>query len=129
MDIIDLRRKSDGKIRPNQDVLGVPAIDGVAGEGWPVAEVLHVVCTEPAIAINPTHPTHTHSAPEGKILGFTANHLTHYLVTRDELGHSSWQISFNDMQIGSTDSAGKHTKEQVSPYEVRLRDLCHRNKG
>jgi hypothetical protein len=127
--IIDARRKRNGEVRPDEDVLGIPAIDRIAGKSRRLAQVLHLVPTEPAIAIDSTHPAHADATCERKTLGCPVDYFTHDLVSWYELRHQSWQISLYDMEVSSTDSARNYTQEHVPRFEVGLRDLCYRHKG
>jgi hypothetical protein len=81
MHIIDARRKRNGEVRPDEDVLRIPTIDRIARKGRLLAQVLHLVPTEPAIAIDSTHPAHADATCERKTLGCPVDYFTHDLVS------------------------------------------------
>ena len=56
VDVIEAGRQWNREISPNRGVFGVTAIDGVAGESGPIAEIFHAVTAIPAPAVHTTHP-------------------------------------------------------------------------
>ena len=69
-----------------------------------IAEVLHVVAAEPAIAVYPTHPGDAHARSKGQILGCAFHHLADDLMTGDDARPNWREIAFNDMEIGAADA-------------------------
>jgi hypothetical protein len=54
--IIQRIRKGKHKVRPDEGIFSISAINGVAGEGSRIAEVFKTVLTIPALAVGPANP-------------------------------------------------------------------------
>jgi hypothetical protein len=71
-------------------------------------------------AIRPAEPANTDARAEWDILRGAADYFTDNLVAWDHARLFGWQIAFDDVQIGTANSAGAHSQENVSVPELRI---------
>ena len=105
--------------------LGIAAVQGVAGELRPVAEVFQM---HPAVWTSATgvaEPRHSHPHAHLK-----ASHARPYLgdtaddfVARDQRQFRRRQLAIDHMQIGAADAAGRNVDADLARARRWLRDV------
>jgi len=109
-------RDREAEARVGDRVLGVAAVEVVAGEARSVAEVLPAAQAVAALAARPAEPRDA-DAPAGR------------LVDADDLvaGHERQlrvgQLAVDDVQVGAADPAGADADEQLAGLGLRLGEL------
>jgi hypothetical protein len=125
MYVIQPSGQRKGEIGAHEDILGIASIHRVSGEGGPIAQIFHVVMTVPAIAIDTAHPGNADPRSERQLRGRAFDHFPDDLMTGYELRSKRRQISFNDVQVSATDSAGNHPKQNMSGCELWTGDILN----
>jgi hypothetical protein len=92
-----------------------------------IAQVLHVVATEPAIAVDPTHPGNANARSNGQFRGCALYHLADDLMTGDDARLNGRKIAFDDVEIGAADATRDDLEQYVSGLPLRLREILNRN--
>ena len=125
MYVIQTSGQRESEIGAHEDILGIASIHRVSRKGGPIAQVFHAVMTVPAIAIDAAHPGNADPRSERQLRGRAFDHFAHDLMTGNEL-RSEWrQISFNDVQVSATDSAGNHPQQNMSGFELWTGDVLN----
>jgi hypothetical protein len=101
------------EVGTDEDVFGVAAVDGVAGEGGVVAEVFFVAEAEGAGAVCAADPGDAHAGACGEFGGCAFDDFAYDLVAEDEGLVDEREIAFEDVEVGATDSAGEDAEEDV----------------
>src|SRR4029453_15296846 len=99
------RRHHKAVPRIGQRLLGEAAVDGVAREAGPVAEVLAAAGAEAAPPAGPAEPGNAHPLAWGEA-GDTAAKLQHRpddLVAEDQRELGLGELAADDMQVGAAD--------------------------
>jgi len=125
MHVIQTGRQRKSEVRARQGIFGIASIYGISSEGRPITEILQSVTAVPAIAIYATHPGNTGSGSQRQLRGRTLNHLSDNLMARNELRFKRRQVPFNDVQVGTTDPAGNHPKQDMPGFKLWTRDILH----
>src|SRR6266851_2363409 len=118
-----------GEVGADQSVLGVATIDGVAGEGGVVAEVLGSAKAVGAGTIGASYPGDAYSRAMGELRGCALDHLADDLMAGDQGFVNQGKIAFEDVQVGTADSAGKHTEQEVPRDEAWAWDFFDAQSG
>ena len=110
------------------DVLGVASVDGVAGEGGVVAEVLFVAEAEGAVSVGSGDPGDSDASALGEFVGcsfygLAFDDLAYDLVAEDEVVAEGREVAFVDVEVGAADSAGEDAKDDVAGREFGARDV------
>jgi hypothetical protein len=79
-----------------------------------IAEVLHVVAAEPAIAVYSAHPEDADARSHGQIRGCAFNQLADDLMAGDDTRQDWREVAFNDVQICAADATSEHLEQNVS---------------
>jgi hypothetical protein len=79
----------------------------------------------PAIAIDTAHPGNADPRSERQLRGRAFDHFPDDLMTGNESRPQRRQISFNDVQVSATDSAGNHPKQNMSGCELWTGDILN----
>src|SRR5215475_6447577 len=106
------QRKNE--IPPGHRKLSIAAIDGVAGKRRRIAKILE---PSPAIgtsSIDSAHPGDPHAALQRKIGAGSSHDFADNLVTGNHSIAAHGQLTLDDVQIGSADSAGPHPQEHFA---------------
>jgi len=106
-----------GEVGADEDVFGVASIDGVAGEGGVVAEILFVAEAEGAGAVGASDPGDTDAHADGAFGCSSADNLADDLVAGDEgLMHEA-EVALEDVEVGAADTAGEDAEHDLSVGE------------
>ena len=119
-------RQGDREISAHGHIFRITAVYGVAGECGCVAEVLHAVRAEPAIAIDAAHPGDTNASSDGQIGGSAFCHFADNLMAGNNARLDGREIAFDDVEIGAANAAGKDFEQDVSGLGLRPRDILDR---
>src|SRR5205823_5993417 len=103
-------------------LLGVTAVEVVAGEAGPVAEVLLPGAAVAAHAVRPTEPWHADTAARGERLA-ALDHRAHDLVSEHERELRLVELAVADVQIGAADPARVDAEPHLSGLELRAWQL------
>jgi len=103
-----------GEVGAGEDVFSVASIDGVAGEGGVVAEVLFVAETEGTGAVSSADPGDTDAHAEGTFGRGSADDFADDLVAGDEGLVYKAEVAFEDVEVGAADTAGEDAENHVS---------------
>ena len=98
--------KCQAKTFIDDGVLGIAAVQVVAGEPRVVTEVLAAGTAEPAVAVRPAEPGN----PDAPIL---ADDSSDDLVAEHERQLRVRQLAVEDVEVGPADAAGLHPDEQL----------------
>ena len=110
--LIERIGQGDGKIRPRQRILRIPAVDGIAREYRRIAEILSASATVRTCSIGTAEPGNTHPFPAGQFTDdlMTGNHP-----------FANWpEFPFNYMQIGPADATSEHAHRHITRRCNRL---------
>src|SRR5262245_49087407 len=96
-----------------EGVLGVPAVERVAGEPRAVAEVFPPGSTVGAFAAGPTEPRHAHAVADSEAFdaGAFAFHDANDFVPWHERQLRIWQLPINNVEIGTAHAACTHADQ------------------
>ena len=114
---VEAGRQRVAEVGADEGELGVAAVDGVAGEGGVVAEVLHGVGAEPAGAVDAAHPGDADARAEGELGRGAFDDLADDLVAGDEAGLERRKVALGDVQVGAADAAGDDAEQDVAGGE------------
>ncbi len=112
-----------GEIGADGGELGVAAVDRVAGEDGVVAEVLHAVTAEPAIAVNAADPGDAGARADGQVCGCAFNDFADDLMAGDDARVEGRKIALDDVEIGAADAAGDDFEENFAGLRLGARDV------
>ena len=79
-----------------------------------IAEVLHIMAAEPAIAVDPAHPGDAHTCSDGEGRSCAVHHLTNDLMAWDDARLNCREVTFDDVEIGSADATGDDLEQHFS---------------
>src|SRR5713226_5326779 len=82
--IIQCGGKGKDKIRPGECILGISAVDGVAGESSRITEIFKAVLAIPALPINAANPGNPNAGAQRKTGRSALDDFTNDLVTRNQ---------------------------------------------
>lgn len=117
--VVEAGGQGEDEVGADEGVLGVAAVDGVAGEGGVVAEVFFVAETEGAGAVGSADPG---DADAGACVS-AFDDLAYDLVAEDEGFLDEGEVAFEDVEVGAADSAGEDSEEDVVRGERRSGDV------
>jgi hypothetical protein len=121
--VADRDREAEARVRDR--ILGVSAVDLVAGKPCRLAQVLSSRSAESALAARPSHPRHADPAsrldPGRPRLDL--ENLAHYLVSGDQRQLRIREISVHDVEIGSANPAGPHPQQDLTGLDPWSLDL------
>ncbi len=92
--------------RAHKNIFGIATIHCVARERRFVAEILHATTAIRAIAINATHPGNADTGSSRQFQGRAFDYFSHDLMARSQARAKRRKISFNDVKVSATHSAG-----------------------
>jgi len=101
------------EVGADEGVFGVAAVDGVAGEGGVVAEILFVVSAEAAGAVGAADPGDADASVWGEFGGGAFDDFADDLVAEGEGLVDEGKVAFEDVEVGAADSAGEDAEEDV----------------
>ena len=118
-----------GEVGAGEGVLGVAAVDGVAGEDGVVAEVLHAVAAEPAVAVDAADPGDADARAERKLGGGAVDDFADDLMAGDDARVERRKVALDDVEVGAADAAGEDAEEDVAGVRVGRGMSSMRRKG
>uniref|UniRef100_A0A0U1PBP6 Uncharacterized protein n=1 Tax=Mizugakiibacter sediminis TaxID=1475481 RepID=A0A0U1PBP6_9GAMM len=123
-----LRGQGEAVARVGERVLGVAAVELIAGEARLLAQVLAAAAAVGANAAGPAQPRHADALAFAEALDARAarHHRADDLVAGDQLRLRLRQLAVDHVQIGAADRAGVHADQQLLRTRLgprpRLRD-------
>jgi hypothetical protein len=111
--VVDGGRESEGEVGANEGIFGVASVDGVAGEGGIVAEIFFVAAAEGTGAVGAPDPRDADPHAERAVAGGAFDDFADDLVSGDEGLMDEGDVAFEDVEVGSADSAGEDADEEV----------------
>src|SRR5579864_136135 len=121
MKVIQLWGNRKTKICAGKRVFGIAAVNGVAGECGKVTQVFHVAPAVSAGAVDAADPGNTN--PAAFLYSFSCDNFTHNLVSGNNARMARRKFTFDNVQIGVTDSAGEHTQQNVTWFRLGSGDV------
>jgi hypothetical protein len=112
-----------GEVGADEDVLAIAAVDGVAGEDGVVAEVFFAAKAEGAGAVGSADPGDADAHVVWAIRGGAVDDLADDLMAEDKRAVEETEVALGDVEVGATDSAGEHAKEDMALGEDGDRDF------
>jgi hypothetical protein len=106
MCVIQARGQRESEVGAHQNIFGIATIHCIARERRFVAEILHTTTAIRAIAIDATHPRNADTASRRQLQGRAFDYFSHDLMARSQAGTKRRKISFNDVKVSATHSAG-----------------------
>ena len=106
-------------------ILGVAAIDVVAGEAGAIAEVLAVTSAVAALSVRPAKPGNADAIAGREALGARTERgdLADDLVAENERQLGAGQFTVDDVQIGATYTTGLDLDQHLARPGLGLRDV------
>jgi hypothetical protein len=101
------------KVRSREDTLGETSIYGIPGESGMIAQIFAAMPAIPAIAVHTTHPGDADSCALRQLVCFAFDDLPHDLMTGYELRLLRREISFDYVQVRTTNPARNDAKQYV----------------
>ena len=120
MKIIESCRQRNHEIAAGQCEFGVAAVDGVAGEGGRVAEVLATPEAVPAGSVRAADPGDAHAGAEWKCRRVSICDFPDDLVTGYQWLLPRRQFTFDNMQVGPASATSPDPYQNVTGSEFRL---------
>jgi hypothetical protein len=113
--IVVRRRHAETKPGIRNGILCVASIDLISRESCGAAQILAGRATELTHPARMPQPRNAHAVPGHKALNVGADLFdsTDNLVTWDNWNGRRWQLSVNDVQIGTTHATGEDCHEQL----------------
>jgi hypothetical protein len=124
--IVEARRQWNGEIGANRHILRIAAVHRVAGKYGMIAEVLHLVAAEPAIAVHAAHPGDAHARSDGQVRGCAFHHFADDLMAGNNARPDGRQIAFDDVEIGAADATGDDFEQYLSGLRLRPGNVLNR---
>src|SRR5579875_352797 len=121
--VVEAFRQGIDEIAPREGVLGVAAVDVVAGERRGVTKILHPAAAVGTRPIGPGYPRNADAAPERESLGRPGDHLADDLVAGDDRTSVRRQLPFANVEVGPADAARPDREEDRSGTKRRPIDL------
>ena len=108
-------RQLEAVARVGDGVLGIAAVDLVAGEARVVAEILLAAAAIEARAVGRAEPRHADAVADGEALDARAERrdLADDLVAENERQLGMRQLAVDDVQIGAAHAAGRDLDEDL----------------
>jgi hypothetical protein len=106
MCVIQARGQRESEVRAHKNIFGIATIHCVARKRRFVAEILHATTAIRAIAINATHPGNADTGSSRQFQGCAFDYFSHDLMARSQARAKRRKISFNDVKVSATHSAG-----------------------
>ena len=102
------------EVGTNRNVRRVPAVQVPAGEGRLLAQVLATRSAMHARAVGTSEPRDADPIARSKTGHASPDRLDapHHLMTRHNGQRAGWDVPFHELQVGSTDSAGHHARDE-----------------
>src|SRR5450755_411764 len=125
MHVIQAGRQRKGEVGADEGILGITSIHRISGEHRLIAQILHSVLTVPAITVYATHPGDANPRSERQLDCRTLDHLSDNLMARNELLFDLRQVSFNDVEVRTTDPAGNHPEQDVPGLKLWTGNFLH----
>jgi len=91
-----------------------------------IAEVLHVMAAEPAIAVDPAHPGDADARSKQEVCGCAFHHLANDLMAGNEVRLDGREVAFDDVEIGAADATGNHFEQHLAGLRLGPLDLFDR---
>ena len=112
-----------GEVLRHGDELGVPAVAVPAGKRGGQAEVFLAAQAEPAGATGAAQPGHAHPFADAEPGGPRSlpDHLTHYLVARDDPGVPRREVALGQVQVRAAHTADPHFQQDFTASRHRIR--------
>jgi hypothetical protein len=123
MDIIQSGRQGINEVPSHCHEFSVAAVHRISRERRLVAQILHFVTTEPAIAVDAAHPGNADARSDRQVRGRALDDFSDDLMTRGKPRPQRRQIPFDDMQVGATNSASQHSQQHMPGFDFRTRDI------
>jgi hypothetical protein len=121
--IIESCRQRNHEITTGQCEFGVAAVNGVAGEGGRVAEVLTIPDAVPAGSVRAADPGDAHASAEWKSWRVSVCDFPDDLVTRYQWLPPRRQFTFDNMQISPANATSPDPYQNVTGSGFRLECL------
>jgi hypothetical protein len=125
MGCVQLLRQRNSKVLARQHILGIPAVDRVSGEGGMVAEVLHFMLAEKAVAVGAAHPGDAHTRAHRQSCAVARNDLSHNLMAQYQVFAQRGQVSLGDVQVSPAHATCKHTQQHLSGLDLWARNVSN----
>ena len=103
--------------------MGIAAVDRVAGEDGAVAEVLHVVAAEPAIAVDAADPRNAYARAGGEGCGCAFHHFADDLMAGNDARVQGRKVALDDVEIGAADAAGDDLEQNFAGLRIGMGDF------
>src|SRR6266496_616317 len=112
LDVIKTVRQSIDKSSRRDGVLRIATICRPTGERCLVAQILATGNTELTKSARAIKPRYAHRVADSKAFDARpeSSHATNNLVTRDYRRSADWQITLNNVQVRSANTAGMHAQ-------------------
>jgi hypothetical protein len=91
-----------------------------------IAEILHLVLAEPAIAVHAAHPGDTHASSDGQFRGWRFHHFADNLMTGNNARADRRKIPLYDVEICPADAAGADFEQYLSGPRLRPGNVLNR---
>jgi len=78
---------------------------------------------EPAAAVDPAHPRNADARSQRQFLGGAFDYFPDDLMAGNQARPKRRKISFHDMKVRATDSAGNNPQQQMSCFECWMRNI------
>jgi hypothetical protein len=90
-----------------------------------IAKILHLMLAEPAVAIGAAHPGDTHARSYRHCVGSPFHYFSNDLVSWDQVSPEHRQIAFDNVEVGTTDTARDHPQQNMSRLKLRARNILN----
>jgi hypothetical protein len=121
--IVQPRRQWDREVGANRRIICVAAVHRITCKCGTVAEILHVVTAEPAIAVYPTHPGDADACSNGQIRRCAIHYFADDLMPGDNARPDWRQVALDDVEIGAADATGHDFEQYLSGFRLWLRQI------
>lgn len=123
VEIVEGFGQGKNEIGAGQRVFGIAAGNGVAGEGWMVAEIFFAATAVGTLAVGAADPTDAYTGSERDFAPGNFDDFADDLMPGNHARMLRRQLPLNDVQIGAADATGADMQEQVAGFQFGLGHL------
>jgi hypothetical protein len=120
LEVVEGIRERDGEIGTGDGVLGIAAVDGVAGEDGRVAEVFVTAETIGTGAVDASEPGDADAGAGGQA---ASDDFANDLVPWDYVRAQRGEFTLHDVEVGAADAAGADFDEYMTRAGLGMRDV------
>lgn len=119
MQVIERLGQRKDEIGTSNSTFRIAAAYGVSGESWGIAQILEAMLAIPTAAVGATDPGDADTHSKREIRATAIDDFADDLMTGNNVLMANGQFTFDNVEIGATDSAGTNPQKHMAGRELR----------